>query len=146
MSDPYLDHLPSHEREKIRKKLRSPAEYERVREKVKGPEDLEKELDRSEKLAEAHLALESEPQQREKMKAQIEKDIKEKGIDAVLESAQLSPETKKLLEEGKFLPKITTHPKTHHDALVIVPVSGVQESFPVKQSFAEQYVSGLLQK
>ena len=77
MSDSFLDRLPSNEREKIRKRMRSPEAYERLREKVKGPEDLEKEMDRSEKLAEAHLAMESDPRLKESLKSSIEQSIGE---------------------------------------------------------------------
>ena len=53
----WLDRIPSREREKIRKRLRSPEEYERLREKVKGPEDLEREMERNAEFAEARLTL-----------------------------------------------------------------------------------------
>ncbi len=46
MSD-YMDRLPTKEKERIRKKMRSPEAYERLREKVKGPEDLENEMEKS---------------------------------------------------------------------------------------------------
>lgn len=84
MSDPYLDHLPSREREKIRKRLRSPAEYERLREKVKGPEDLEREMEKNSEFAEAKLVFETEPKAQEKAKATVREFASEKGLDSPL--------------------------------------------------------------
>lgn len=138
MSDSFLDHLPSREREKIRKRLRSPEAYERLREKVKGPEDLEREMERSEKLAELHLALESDPQFKETLKQSIETDIKEQGIDAVLES--MNEDLQKDLEAGKFSVAIESHPETHEDSLVVIPEGNVQEKIPVKTLFSEKYI------
>jgi len=146
MSDSFIDHLPSHEREKIRKKLRSPEAYERLRDKVKGPEDLEREMDRSEKLAELHFALESEPQVRQSLHVAMEQDLKEKGVDDVLERAPHSPDATHALEEGKFSIAVEAHPDTHEDALVILAEGNVQEKIPVKQSFSEKYASRFASK
>lgn len=138
MSD-YMDRLPSREKERIRKKMRSPEAYERLREKVKGPEDLENEMEKSEKLAELHLAMESDSQTAEAVKATLEKDLSEKGIEAVLESDALSPEAKKQIEAGKFTVAVSSHPSTHEDALVVMAEGNIQEKIPVKVSFSEQY-------
>lgn len=96
----YLDHLPSQEREKIRKRLRSPEEYERLREKVKGPEDLEREMEKNAEFAEARLSLETDPSAQEKGKEEISKQLAEQGIESVLESP--NEEAKKALQEGRF--------------------------------------------
>lgn len=144
MSDSFLDRLPSQEREKIRKRMRSPEAYERLREKVKGPEDLEREMDRSEKLAEAHLAMESEPQLKQDLRSSIEKDMSEQGIDALIDAEKISDETRAAIEQGKFDVAIDAHPDTNDDALVILSEGNVQEKIPVKQSFAEKYVAQVI--
>lgn len=142
----YLDSLPSNERMKIRKRLRSPEEYERLREKVKGPEDLEKQMNRSEKLAEAQFALETEKGLKEKARAAVEKDIREGGAEAVLEGAEeLPPDVKAALEQGKFAVTVSSHPATHEDALVVVPEGNVREKLPIKVSFSDAYVAQLTQ-
>ena len=144
MSDSWLNHLPSHEREKIRKRLRSPEEYERLREKVKGPEDLEKEMRKSEQLAELNFAMESEPKVKEALKKQVEKDMKEQGIESILES-HMSPEAKNAIEQGKFILQVSSHPQTHQDALVAIPEGNVQEKIPVKPQLSDKYVAQLFQ-
>jgi hypothetical protein len=143
MSD-YIDHLPSQEREKIRKKLRSPEAYERLRESVKGPEDLEREMEKRERMAEVHLAIESDPQMKESLKSMIEKDISEKGIDNVMEMDDLSPDAQEQIKEGNFSVTVESHPQTHEDAMMIVPEGNVQEKIPVQQSLGETYASQLL--
>lgn len=144
MSDSFLDHLPSQEREKIRKRMRSPEAYERLREKVKGPEDLEREMDRSEKLAEAHLAMESEPQLKQNLKSSVERDIAEQGIDTLVDVENISDEMRTAIEQGKFDVAIDAHPDTNDDALVIISEGNVQEKIPVKQSFAEKHVAQMM--
>jgi hypothetical protein len=145
MPDNFMDHLSTHAQEKVRKRLRSPAAYEALREKVKGPEDLEKHLEKMDKMAEAHFALETEPKIQESLKKQVEKDIEEQGIENVLETNKASPEAKKRIEQGKFTLKISAHSKTHEDALQAVPEGSVQEKLPVKPSFSEQYFGQLMQ-
>lgn len=141
MDSSWIDHLPSNERMKIRKRLRSSAEYERARENVKGPEDLEKELDKSAKLAELHFALESEPTLKSALTSQIEKDMKKEGAEHVLDLAQVSPEGRQLLEDGKFTVNIAPHPQTNQDALVAVPEGKPNEKLPIKPSFSDQYIA-----
>ncbi len=140
MSDSFLDHLPSSEREKIRKRMRSPEAYERLREKVKGPEDLAQEMERSEKLAELHFTLESEPAVNDSLKNAIEQDVREQGIENLFEATHLSPEIKNAIEHGKFSVSVESHPDTQEDALVVMPEGHVQEKIPVKQTFSDQYV------
>lgn len=146
MSDSYLDRLPGHEREKIRKRLRSPEEFERLREKVKGPEDLEREMERSERLAELHLALESEPRMNERLKSTLERDIAEQGIDNVLDTDKCSPDAKAAIEQGRFDVSVDEDPQTHNDALVVVTEGNVREKVPVKLSFSDAYSEQLLKR
>lgn len=143
MSDSFLDHIPSQEREKIRKRMRSPEAYEKLREKVKGPEDLEREMDRSEKLAELNFAMESEPTTHDAVKKQIEKDLAEQGSEALLETSP-DADTKASLEQGKFIVQVSSHPSTHEDALVVIPEGNVQEKLPIKMQFSDRYVGQFL--
>ena len=128
------------ERERIRKRMRSPEAYEKLRESVKGPEDLEKEMKKNEQLAELHFGIESEPALQEALKQQVEKDMTEQGIENVLESAPQSADAKKALEQGKFKLTVSAHPTTHHDALMVQPEGNVQEKLPVKPAFSDRYV------
>ncbi len=135
-----MDHIPSHERMKLRRRLRSPEAYERLREKVKGPEDMEREMKKNEALAELHFAMESEPTIHDALQKQVEKDIREKGIEQVIDAPNMSPEIQKNLEQGKFILTVSAHPKTHQDALVVIPEGHVQEKLPLRVSFSDQYV------
>lgn len=144
MSDSFLDHLPSREREKIRKRLRSPEEYERLREKVKGPEDLERELERSEQLAEVKFKIETEPETMEKLQNRIADDLEKRGIEGVLEHSQLPDGVRKALEQRKFMVSVEAHPHTHEDSLVLVPEGNIQDKLPVKPAMSERYVQSVL--
>lgn len=139
MSD-FLDRLPSTEREKIRKRLRTPEAYEALRESVKGPEDLEKELRKSEQMAELHFRLESEPRMHDQLKAAAEKDLREQGMERVLEG-DISPESRAKIAEGEFRIAVQPHPLTHQDALGVVPEGTVQEVIAFQPSFSEQYAA-----
>ena len=143
MSD-FLDRLPSQEREKIRKRLRSPEAYEALREKVKGPEDLEKELEKSERMAELHFQLESEPAMREQLKSAIENDLREQGIEALIET-DMSEEAKAALEEGRFTVAVLPHPESHEDVLTVLTEGTVQEKLPLTQKASESYSGGMRQ-
>ena len=140
MSDSYLDHLPSKEREKIRKRMRSPEAYAALREKVKGPEDLEREMDRNEAMAELKFEMETQPALKEALKKQVEKDLREQGIEGILEKLP-SPESQRALEQGKFQLSVASHPTTHHDQLVAVPEGNVQEKLQIKLSLCNQYLA-----
>lgn len=147
MSDAFLDHIPSQEREKIRKRMRSPEAYERLRENVKGPEDLEREMDKAEKLAELSFALEMEPRMQEKMKTTIEKDLNEKGIDAMLDLHEDLPHgVAQLLLDGKFSVAVSSHPSTHEDVVAVVPEGNIHEKIPLKQNLSNAYAGAALQK
>lgn len=148
MSDPYLDHLPSREREKIRKRLRSPEEYERLREKVKGPEDLEREMEKNAEFAEAKLAFETEPKTQEKAKATIRAFASEQGLDCAFE--QSSDSLKEALKKGTF--DVTVDSKSHEPKLAIkiknqpkatgeAPSGNVAEIFNLKPALQQQILS-----
>lgn len=141
MSDNFMDHLGGHERERIRKRMRSPEAYEKLRENVKGPEDLERELEKMDTMAELHFALESEPRMQEAAKKMVEKAM-EQGMDQVVD--HVSPEAKKSLESGKFTLAVSAHPKTHYDQVVIVPEGNVQEKIPVMQTLSDHIASTLM--
>lgn len=144
MSDSFLDNLPSTERRKLRKMM-SPEAYERLREKVKGPEDLEKELKRGEQMAELSFELQTDEKLRERLRGQAEKDIREQGVENVVDRQNLSPEIRKALEQGKFKLAVSSHPLTHDDQLVAVPEGNVQEKIPLKPVFSDRYVAQFLQ-
>lgn len=140
MSDNFFDHIPSHERERIRKRMRSPEAYEKLRESVKGPEDLEREMEKMDAMAEMHFALESDHQMQEAMKKTVTQAM-EQGIESVLDHPNLSPEAKKSLEAGKFKLTVSAHPKTHQDQVMVVPEGNVQEKIPVTQKLNDQLAS-----
>src|SRR3989338_2622701 len=147
MNGSWLDHLPSKEREKIRKRMRSPEAYEQLRERVKGPEDLEKEMTRSERLAELSFAMETEPAMKEKLQAMVRGDFQASGVENVIDDAQKLPYSiAEMLRAGQFEIGVTSHPRTHEDALVIMPEGNVQEKLPVNISFTDRYIGQALQK
>ena len=141
MSDSYLDHLPSREREKIRKRMHLSAEaYEALREKVKGPEDLEKEMKRNEQIAELRFALESEKIFQESSREKIQS-----ALDHAFEYP-LTPEQKQKIEAGKFHLTVASHPATHIDALVAISEGKIEEKLPIKPVVTDQFLSTLKKK
>lgn len=125
MSDSsYLDHLPSREREKIRKRLRSPEEYERLRETVKGPEDLEREMERNAEFAEVKLALESDPQAQEKAKDAVRAFVAEQGTQAATEE----PVSSEAIAKGLFA--VTVLEKAHSEPTLGLTLPGTDETAP----------------
>lgn len=148
MSDSYLDNIPSNEREKIRKRLRSPEEYERLREKVKGPEDLERELNRNAEFAEVKLTLETEPRAQENARDMVKKSVSEKGLEASLSHA---PESiKNSISKGHFdvvvddqsgEPKLAVKPKSAPKKGTDAPSGNVAEVYPLKTSLQQQVIS-----
>ena len=135
----WIDRIPSNERNKIRKRLRSPEEYERLRERVKGPEDLEREMAQNELLAELKFALETEPRVQEELKKEIEQDLKEKGIEQMLESADVSPEAQAALTAGSFEVVVETSSDSGHEQMVLQPEGNIAEKIPLQKSVTEQY-------
>ncbi len=144
MPDPWLDHLPSHEREKIRKKMRSPEAYEKLRERVRGPEDLEREMRRNEQVAEFRFALESDPALRQSLKSEVQREWREQGMEAVVDAGKLSPEQRRALEKGNFTLTISAHPSTHQDQLMVLPEGAVQEKLPLKPAVSDRYIGQFL--
>lgn len=153
MSDSFLDHLSSPEREKIRQRMRSPEEYERLRDKVKGPEDLEREMNKNSEFAEMSFALETDKGAREKMKSSIAEQIKDGGVESVVEG-KLDKKTKAALEAGKFelsvdsskesSPKLRIKPKTGGEkgtGGIDAPSGNVAEALPLKPSFQDKLMS-----
>ncbi len=139
MSDSFLDRLAGPEKQRIIKRLRSPEAYERLREKVKGPEDLEQELDRAEKLAELHFALESDRDTHEKMKSFVERSLKEEGIDALVEKPdELSEDARDALKEGRFSLAVSSD-----ETLTLLPDGNIHETIPVKTFLLESCVAQL---
>ena len=147
MSDPSLDRLFASPEGRKLKRMMSPEAYEALREKVRqhGPEAIKEEMKKNERLAELNFAMESEPKMRETVKRQIEKDLAEQGIEHVLEEAP-SAEAKRSLEQGKFILQVSAHPKTHQDALIVIPEGNVQEKLPLTQQLSDHYVSQFLSK
>ncbi len=144
MDNSWLDILPSSERQKIREKYRlSAAAYEKLREKVKGPEDLREEMIRNEIMARLRFGLETEPALKDALKKQIEKDITEKGIEAVLSSPGLPDILRQLLESGRFDVTVASPSEHEPDQLVVVPEGNVQEKLPVHMSLTNAYLSQL---
>lgn len=154
MSDSsWIDHIPSQEREKIRKRLRSPEEYERLREKVKGPEDLEREMEKNAEFAEARLALESDPKTQEKSRDAVRAFASEQGTDAALEGAPTS--AGESLSKGNFDVVVTE--KNHEPCLAVklqqpekgptsAPSGNVSEVFPLKPALQQQILSSFTLK
>ncbi len=150
MSDSFIDRLPSQEREKIRKRMRSPEEYERLREKVKGPEDLEREMEKNAEFAEVKLMLDSEPKVQEKAKNTVRAFVQEKGIDAALEG-KLSPEVVSkglfavtVIEHKKGKPTLALKPSAQADETA--PSGNVAEALSLKPALQQQIMASLIKK
>jgi len=128
----WLDLLPSHEKAKIRARCRSPEEYERLRERVKGPEDLEREMKINESFANLSFLLETQPKLKEEFCDQVRKDIKESGVDKVLEeSVEIGEEIDIAVQED---------PDTREDRLVLILPGKVREVIPINKKFSEKYL------
>lgn len=150
MSDPYLDHLPSHEREKIRKRLRSPEEYERMREKVKGPEDLEREMQHNAEFAEVKLALETEPMAQEKARNEIQEFASERGVENAFETSsdRLQDSLRKgqfdvVLDEKSQEPKLAVNVSQgpQNTTSMDVSIGNVSEIFHLKPALQQQIMA-----
>ncbi len=140
----WLDHLPAHERERIREKYKmSAAAYEKLREKVKGPEDLAQEMIWNERMAQLKFGMDSEPALKQALKKQIERDIAEQGVEAVLENFDLSSDMKTAIEHGKFTIAVDSPMNHTNDQLVVCPEGNVAEKIPVNLSLTQTYVTQL---
>ena len=140
----WFDRLPSHEKERLRKRLRSPEEYERLRERVKGPEDLEREMKKNELLAEVKFALETEPQIQEELRKEIEKDLRERGAEQILEVRNLTSQAQDALASGAFAVRIDVNPSSGSEQIVLLPEGNVAEKIPLQKSVSEQYTAGFM--
>lgn len=143
MADSWMDHIPTHEREKIRRRMRSPEAYEALRENVKGPEDLEREMRRNERMAEVQFSLETQPEARETLRAALQDDIAEHGMESVFDlPSALSDAARAAIVDGKFTVQVQSMPDGH-DKLTAVPEGNVHDRLPVKPSFANTYIGQL---
>ena len=133
--------LPSYEKEKLRKKLRSPEEYEKSREAVKdrGPEYIEKEMDYNERMAELAFLLESEPVVKDELKKSLQETIGESGAESVVESAQITEQQKASIEEGDFDVSVDSNPNTNMDQLMLSVSGNVSEKVPVNKTINDSY-------
>lgn len=140
----WLDKLPSNEKQKIKDRFRmSASAYEKMRESVKGPEDLKDELQWNEMMAQLKFTLETEKKIKDALKQQIESDMKESGIEAVLQNSDIPQEIRQQLESGKFDVTVGAPKEDEHDQLILVPEGNVDEKIPVRFSMSETYVSQL---
>lgn len=144
MEGSWLDSIPNHERQKLRRRM-SPEAYERLREKVKGPEDLEKEMERSKEFAELQFELQTDPELREKVHAMVRKSVGEEGLESAFDLKNASPEAKKLLERGKFSVAVESHPVTQQEHLVAVPEGNVQEKIPLRPAVSDRVLAQAVQ-
>jgi hypothetical protein len=144
MSDPAMDGLPSHERERVRKRLRNPWEYAKLREKVKGPEDLQRELRAAEALADAKLALESDEQAQEGLRRSMHEQVQAQGPESLVDVAKLTPQQRSTLEQGRFTVAVREDAKGTSDALSVVPEGNVSDRLPLKPAASLRYTQQLL--
>lgn len=140
----WLDILPSAERQKLREKYKmSAAAYEKLREKVKGPEDLEREMQRNEAMAQLRFGMETEPHIKDALQKQIERDISEQGIEAVLQNPDVPQETRDALLQGNFEVSIDSVSDDVPDQIVVHPEGNVSEAIPLSRSLTDTYLSQL---
>jgi flagellar motor protein MotB len=138
MSDSWLDKLPGSAKQKKRAKYKMSAHaYEKLRQKVVGPEKARQEMEWNEAMAQLQFGLETEPQMKEAFKEQIEKDIAEQGIEAVLELSEIPADLKAQIESGGFDVSII------NDQIVLNPEGNIGEKIPMKRSLTESYLSQL---
>ena len=152
MSDSYVDNLPSHQREQLRKRMRSPEEYERLRDKVKGPEDLEREMEKNAEFAEAKLTLANDPERHEQAKQAVSAFARENGVASSVEHPSIG--LNDALEAGNFdigvqSPKgqpvltVTVKNAPSDKNATDAPSGNVQEVFPLKPSLQLHILASL---
>ena len=138
MSDSWLDKLPGSAKQKKRAKYKMSAHaYEKLRQKVVGPEKARQEMEWNEAMAQLQFGLETEPQMKEAFKEQIEKDIAEQGIEAVLELSEIPADLKAQIESGGFDVSII------NDQIVLNPEGNIGEKIPMRKAVTESYLSQL---
>ena len=131
MSDSWLDKLPGTAKQKQNAKYKMSARaYEKLRQKVVGPEKAKQEM-------------QTEPEFQAAFKQQIEKDIAQQGIEAVLSNPDISNEMKQQIESGSFDIDVTSPSEDVPDQLVIKPEGNVGEKMPLSKSLTESYLSQL---
>lgn len=115
---------------------RSPQEYAQERKEKLG-ETMEKASEQAEferGLAELSFALETEPRIEEALAKQIKEDIREQGIDALMDDGTLSDAERTAILQGNMTVSVSG------DQLMIVPEGNVQEALPLKKKVADQYI------
>ena len=138
----WLDILPSHERQKLREKLRSPKEYAKSRESIPNLQEIDEQVERAKALAELKLALELEPRLEEELRKNIERDLQEQGSEALLQSA---PENISFLQEENFHIDIVEDPNTKQDTIALLPEGNPGEKVPLKPAISDRYAMEFLQ-
>ena len=136
----WLDILPSSERARVRKRLRSPEVYEKLREKVKGPEELAEEMEQNESVAELKFALETEPVVHEVLRQEIEKSLNEEGIEQLLDVSSATPAGLDAISDGNFDVRIVLDDAGDSEQMVLHPEGNVKEKIPLKMSFSERFI------
>lgn len=132
--------LPSHERARIRKRIRSPEMMAKIRENVVGPEEVREEMEQNEAMAELRFQLETEIVVHEALRQTIDKNMKEAGIEEVLDVINPSESLQAILDDGNFDVRVESSDDSS-DQLVIHPEGNVSEKIAIKPSYSEQYVS-----
>ena len=95
----------------------------------------------NEALAQLKFALESEPSLKDALKKQIENDLREQGIEAVL--AQVPDDLRTQIEQGQFDITVDAPSENAPDQIVLVPEGNIAEKLPITFSLSESYLSGL---
>jgi predicted component of viral defense system (DUF524 family) len=117
--------------------------YEKLRQKVVGPERAKQEMKLNEAMAQLQFGLETEPEMKEAFKEQIEKDIAEQGIEAVLELSEIPADLQSQIESGAFDVGISSPSDDAPDQIVLTPEGNVGEKIPMKRTLTESYLSQL---
>ena len=136
-----MDLLPTYERERMRRKLRSPEAYAETREKVKSPEQIEEEMRQNDRLAQLRFGLETEPKLKNALKEQIKRDCGERGAEAMLAHADISPDARRAIENGDFDIVIDAPDERGDDQIILAPSGNVSERLALKKSVSDRYVS-----
>ncbi len=136
----WLDLLPSSEKRRIRKKMRSPEVYEKTREKVKGPEELEDELKVRESLADIKFGIETSSEKYSELKEKMDASISESGIENIVDINDTSKESVKALEEGLYEIQIESDNSNNPEQIVLLPEGNVSEKIPLQKSISEKFI------
>ncbi len=151
MSDDFIDRLPSHERRKwLDVKEHSPQEYEKIRKEYQvGMRGREAIAERMSHFAEFSLALETEKGLKESVSKSIAEQIRDKGIDKVVDG-KIDKHQKSALEAGHFdviadasqeaTPKLRIKPKSGSDkgSTIDAPSGKISEALPLKPAIQDR--------